>query len=112
MKKFVIAGLSASFVLIALFIILIVVPSLSSETVSRRYTIDTICEAGVKDIVFSNREDSVLLYINRGLEEYSLDYFQSRLLNKPALFTFSLNEAYKANPVLKIECDGEVIYTF
>lgn len=110
MRKLFVSGIIISFAIIALFVLFVVVPSVSSKTISKRYTVDNIYVAGVKDLVFENQEESLLLYINRGLEDYSLDYFESRLLHQPAIFTFSFNESYKVNRIKEIECNGEVIY--
>ena len=111
-KVFVISLTLCCIIIVCLFVKFVCVPTMSSTSISKQYTIDSIYEAGVKDIVFQTEEDGKLLYINRGLENYSIDYFQSYLLHKPAYFVFQLSESHKAHPITRIECEGKVIYKF
>lgn len=86
---------------------------LKSEKVIKQCTIESVFTTsdGPEDIIFKTKEDGSTMYINRGLEKYSLDYFQSRLLDKPAKF---LVQYYKSGNgrVLAIECEGKEIYRY
>lgn len=114
MKKIIIITIAFFTIIGFLFVKFVLIPELSNEQITKKYTVDNIYSPseGVNDIVFRAKENGQLMYINRGLEEFSLDYFKSHILNKPALFTISYNKSNKVNRITKIEHNGTVIYNY
>ena len=109
----ILAGVVAFFIiaLVVLFVKFVAIPGFESETVTKQYTIYSISSTneGPNDIVFQAKEDDRIMYINRGLEKYSLDFFQSHLQDKPANFTVQYFKR-GVGRIIKIESDGIEIY--
>lgn len=110
----ILAGIAVLCIIVVgfLFVKFVAIPEYTSETLTQRYTITSISasEEGPNDVVFRAKEDSRTMYINRGLEEYPLDYFKSHLLDKSASFTVQYFKKSELGRIISIECDGLEIY--
>lgn len=95
-----------------LFFFLVVIPGISNDTVGQYCTVESIDSSkGADNIYFNTDNKDVRLYITRGSDNYSLDYFQSRICGKKAYFTYRKpRHSGEVCPVCRIECDGDVIY--
>ena len=92
-----------------LFVKFFAIPEMTSETVTKQYTTISIYAAheGPYDVIFEVKEDGRKMYLNRGLEKHSLDYFQSHLLDKPANFTVQYYKNREIGRIVSIKC-GEI----
>jgi len=100
-------------VLVFLFVKFVAIPGFTTETVTKQYTIYSInsTHEGPNDIVLKAKEDDRIMYINRGLEKYSLDFFQSHLQGKPANFTVQYFKR-GVGRIIRIESGGIEIYKY
>lgn len=107
-------GIAVLFVIVLgfFFVKFVAIPEFTSETVTKQYTISriSIADEGPNDVVFKVKEDSRTMYINRGLEIHSLDYFQKHLLDKSASVTVQYFKKSEIGRINRIECDGVEIY--
>ena len=93
-----------------LYVKFFAIPEFTSETVTKQYTINSIHASVHNDIVFEAKEDSRTIYINRGLEKHSLEYFQNHLLDKSASVTVQYFKKSELGRIIRIVCDGVEIY--